>query len=291
MASSFPVYDIGSFGKKEKDIYSNTLKQHLRAHSFTGLPHKHDFFLVVLVSKGSGTHEIDFVKHKVKPRMLFILKPGQMHHWKFSPETDGFVFFHSLSFYEGGARSVYHFPFFSTFQSTPQFILPKASFEKTEFFMRELDAEFKLNDLFREKKIRALIDMVYIELSRIHVRPSSHNKTSGKYLDKLHKFELLLDKKFSEMKTASQYAARLNITEKHLNRIVRDSLNKTTTQLIAERIILEARRMLMHSGFNVNQIAAELGFADTSYFIRFFKKNSGETPLAFVRRYHSKRQR
>ena len=77
----------------------------------------------------------------------------------------------------------------------------------------------------------------------------------------------------------------MNLSEKHLNRICKECLNKTTSDLIAERIILEAKRLLIHSKHTVTEVAAELGYNDNSYFSRFFKKNSGETPIQFLTRH------
>ena len=79
--------------------------------------------------------------------------------------------------------------------------------------------------------------------------------------------------------------SKLNISEKHLNRIVKNCLNKTSSSLIQERVILEAKRMLMHSELNVTEISVALGFNESSYFIRFFKKKTGVTPMGFLNLY------
>ena len=79
----------------------------------------------------------------------------------------------------------------------------------------------------------------------------------------------------------------MNLSEKHLNRISKECLNKTTSALIAERITLEAKRLLIHSKYTVTEVASELGYDDTSYFSRFFKKNCGETPIQFLSKYRT----
>jgi AraC-like DNA-binding protein len=90
---------------------------------------------------------------------------------------------------------------------------------------------------------------------------------------------------FKSKKYPHEYALLMNLSEKHLNRISKECLNKTTTDLIAERIILEAKRLLIHSKHTVTEVASELGYDDNSYFSRFFKKNSGETPVEFLNKY------
>jgi AraC family transcriptional activator of pobA len=91
------------------------------------------------------------------------------------------------------------------------------------------------------------------------------------YLIKLRQFEDLIEENFRSDKFVKNYAFKLNITEKHLNRVAKSCIGKTSTQLIRERIILEAKRMLIYSKLNVTQIGEELGYIDNSYFVRFFK--------------------
>jgi AraC-like DNA-binding protein len=75
------------------------------------------------------------------------------------------------------------------------------------------------------------------------------------------------------------------MSERHLNRLCKISLNKTITELITERIILEAKRMLVFSKESVSEIISELGYTDSSYFFRLFKKKTRLTPLEFKNKF------
>ena len=79
----------------------------------------------------------------------------------------------------------------------------------------------------------------------------------------------------------SEYAEMLSITPYQLNAITKTSLQKTASELINEHITLEAKRILISTGNQVNQVADMLGYDDPSYFIRFFKKQTGFTPETF----------
>ena len=83
------------------------------------------------------------------------------------------------------------------------------------------------------------------------------------------------------------YANKLNITTKHLNRVVKETVNKTTNQLITERVIIEAKRLIVHSNSSLFAIADTLGFKDYAYFSRYFKNRVKVTPLEFRKRYAS----
>lgn len=84
-----------------------------------------------------------------------------------------------------------------------------------------------------------------------------------------------------KLRTASDYAAQLNIHVNHLNRALKSTSQKTTTQLIAERILQEAKIMLKHSNLNVSEIAFALDFTEVTHFNNFFKKHTKLNPLKF----------
>ncbi len=282
-----PIYSINKFelSNNEGDFYTNFLNKHVKNHHFTNFPHKHDFFLVILFTQGKGKHEVDFETFKIEKGVLFVLKPGQMHYWELSDDVDGFVFFHSKEFFDKGfiSLSIKDFHFYNSFQGTPYFKLNEKQLNKINFAMNELVVEYVKNDFFKWQKIHALILLVYIEISR--EKTPLGNIKNQTYLTKLMQFEDLIEVNFKSEKFVKEYAFKLNITEKHLNRIVKSCIGKTSTQLISERIILEAKRMLIYSKLNVTQIGEELGYFDNSYFVRFFKKNVGITPFAFLIKY------
>jgi AraC family transcriptional regulator, transcriptional activator of pobA len=286
MGKNLPVYDISDFDSdpQAREFYTNRLSVHVASHTFTNLPHKHDFFLTILVTRGTGWHEVDFVRYKVKPGAVFLMQPGQMHYWRLSKDIEGYVFFHSKEFYDEAyvVAGIKEFPFFRSFQSSPAVLLPAAKINGLKFYCEELIAEHKSKRYLGMQKLRALVNVIYIELSREYSQGALLQKQ--RYLSKLNEFETRVDNNFRQIKSAGEYARMLNVSEKHLNRIVRETLDKTSTQLIADRIVLEAKRMLIAGKLSVAEIGYELGYSDKSYFARFFKKNAGETPLAFVKR-------
>jgi AraC family transcriptional activator of pobA len=282
-----PIYSINKFelSNNDEDFYTNFLNKHVKDHHFTNFPHKHDFFLVILFTHGKGKHEVDFETFKIERGALFVLKPGQMHYWELSDDVDGFIFFHSREFFDKGFISlgIKDFHFYNSFQGTPHFKINEEQLNKFIFVMNEIIKEYLNKDFFKWQKIHSLIVLVYIEISRKEtLLRDIKNQT---YLTKLRQFEDLIEVNFRREKFVKEYARKLNITEKHLNRIAKSCIGKTSTQLISERIILEAKRMLIYSKLNVTQIAEELGYFDNSYFVRFFKKNVGITPFAFLLKY------
>lgn len=283
-----PVYHIEHFHQPEEehDFYANTLQEHLEKHHFIHVPHKHDFYLSILFTKGSGTHEVDFTSYKVKPGYVFMLSPGQTHDWKLSKDVEGFIFFHTREFYDQAFTSdtIRQFPFFQSIYHSPLIILKDDAFEMiTELFMKVLEEQLSDKPL-KPQKLLSLVNYVYIELTRQYDAPIPVQQHSG-YLTKVRELEGLIDTHYRVLKYAREYAGLMNMTEKHLNRICKTTLSKTTGELITDRVILEAKRLLAQTRLPVNQVAENLGYLDNSYFSRLFKKQTGETPLTFSSRY------
>lgn len=83
------------------------------------------------------------------------------------------------------------------------------------------------------------------------------------------------------LRSASEYAAQLSVHVNHLNSAVKESTGKTTTQLISERILKEAKILLKFSNWNVSEIAFALGYNEVTHFSNFFKKQTGISPVQF----------
>ncbi len=84
-----------------------------------------------------------------------------------------------------------------------------------------------------------------------------------------------------DLRTPSDFAQQLNVHVNHLNRAVKESAGKTTSQLVADRLLQEAKIMLKHSQWNVSEIAYSLGFSEVTHFNNFFKKMVGTSPGRF----------
>lgn len=83
------------------------------------------------------------------------------------------------------------------------------------------------------------------------------------------------------LRSASDFANQLNVHVNHLNRAVKETAQKTTSQIIAERVLQESKILLKHSNWNVSEIAYALGFTEVTHFNNFFKKHTQTTPSKF----------
>lgn len=292
--TTLPVLDIKAFRNPDDSeaIYTNTFSQHLNRFNKTiSKPHKHNFFLVVLITKGTGTHEIDFKTYDVKRGAIYLLQPGQTHYWELSPDIEGYIFFHSREFFDlyFSTIKISSFPFYSSTQNPPYLFLKEEQLGAIQNQFSGIHTEHNSANAFRFHRICNRICLLYMELSDIYLSGNFNEiLQNNHYSVQVQKLEALIEEHFRDLKSPSEYANRMFMTAKHLNRITMTMLGKTTTQLITERLMLEAKQELLHSSEDISHIAATLGYNDYSYFSRIFKKYNGITPRQFRSSYQNK---
>lgn len=279
-SKNLPLFDLNTFNAKAKssDFYIQNVQDHIKEHAFVGKPHKHDFYLILFIEEGKGTHTIDFVKFPVKSRMVFLMTPGQVHTWILSDDTKGWVIFFTRAFYEMhvSQNTLLEFPFFHSLVASPVIRPPKDDVFK--FTVRHMFEEYSASDVPHLRMLRAYLDIFLLEAARSY---DSSPKLSHSNTFKLRKLEQLIEENFRTLKQPSDYGELMNLAPGYLNSICKDSLGKTLTDLIHGRLLLEAKRLFTYSDMNVNEVAEKLNFTDHSYFARWFKKQNGTTTEEF----------
>ncbi len=285
MATHVPVYGISEFSEQHNQtyFYANELRAHLESHQFVNAPHKHSTYISILFTKGTGEHQIDFDTYRIKPGSVFLLSPGQVHCWKLSREVEGFVFFHTKEFYDSIflKKQIDHYPFFYLQQNYPVIYLSSKELKTTTLLFSEIYAEYKERKAWADTKLETLVDLVYIDLARVYKNVSEIGSIGDSGYLKVKKLQKLIDEHFRTKKFPADYADMMNMTTRHLSRVCREVLNKSTGDLIMERVLIEAKRLLIQKNITVSMVADELGYEDYSYFIRMFKKNTSLSPKEF----------
>ncbi|MDR2238429.1 MAG: helix-turn-helix transcriptional regulator [Chryseobacterium sp.] len=282
--------DLFQPGRNSPDFYFNTLKDHLvLGHKHIEKPHRHDFYAAVLFTQGNGIHEIDFQKYYVSAGSLFFLSPGQIHSWELSDDIGGYIFFSSQEFYEIHyvSQKLRNFPFFGSVTFPRKIQLNQEELMENISLFQELEKEHHSQLMMREGRILSLMSQIFINATRLFSKDLDMLSASAglSYFKHYQDFEDLVEEHFTMQKSIAWYASRLGISPKHLNRVAKTTVRKTATEVITERVVLEAKRMLMYLDESLVEIAFRLGYEEYSYFVRVFRKNSGMTPTQFMRKY------
>nr|WP_315174324.1 AraC family transcriptional regulator [uncultured Flavobacterium sp.] len=279
----YPIYPIRKFlsPQTDKDLYVNTFRDHLKKHSFVEEPHRHNSYVLVFFTQGSGTHEIDFSTFTIQNGSVFFLKPGQIHHWSLSEDIDGFVIFYSEEMFNLYFRQkqIKDYAFYTSLNSRPELLFDATESKKLIPYFEAIVEEVKDDKEWRQDVILNVLDIIHIQIARKY--NAIHIVETHLYNRKIKDLEALIERHFRTQKAPSFYASELHISLKHLNRICQEILQMTTTSVIVQRVILEAKRMLTDKRLTVNEIAVALGYDDYSYFSRLFKKQVGKSPTDF----------
>lgn len=285
----YPVYEIENFEKNifYNNLYVNSFKQHLKKHHFIEKLHRHNFYVLVLFTNGTGMHTIDFDTFGIAKGSMFLMQPGQIHSWQLSSNIEGFIVFCSKEIFNlhFESKRIEQYPFFQSFKNNPEIFLSEKDMRKiTPYFMMMIE-ECNSKKSYRKDKLLNLLDIILIDISRIYSAEKNQEKPVYNY--KLKQFDLLLEDYYKTEKGPSFYADKMAITLKHLNRITKTILNKTVTQLITQRVILESKRLLVERNLSLIEIADELGFSSANYFVKLFKKQEGITSKEFLKQIFS----
>ncbi|MFC3531530.1 helix-turn-helix domain-containing protein [Vogesella facilis] len=130
----------------------------------------------------------------------------------------------------------------------------------------------------RDVLLRSLVCALLVWLSRQLPQGEGPAARPERGSQHLQRFGALLEKHYREHWAVSRYAHQLGVSTAYLNGVCRRQTGQSALQLLHQRLLLEAKRLLVYTTLNVNQIADQLGFSEPAYFIRFFKRLTGQTP-------------
>jgi len=259
------------------------LEVHARNLSPSDFPHRHDFYNLIYIKQGNGTHDIDFKRFDIQPHQMFFMNDGQVHEWQLSEDTTGYTLFFKKEFYEVLEKnlSLKALPFFNnSHNDSPFVVFSSEQSAMIESIFEQILDEFQQDKPHKESLIKILLKSILIHAVRVY-QPLFNTDHNSLNISKVRHFENLIETNFKSLKSVKEYAALLNITANYLNAVCKETVGRTAGDMIRDRIILEAKRLLLHSTISVCETAYHLGYDDCSYFIRLFKKNTGNTPEKF----------
>ncbi len=291
MQEIYPKYDIYHLNadKISNELFNiDRFKTYLANNPHLSETHGHLYYHLVYFTKGKGKHRIDFKEFEIKDHSMYLMRPNQVHQWDFVGEVDGYV----INFYDEfldwqniNSIILRKFSFFNTLKIEDQVLyFDQESFKTIESIFEELINIKKENKTHAMLSLATLLIQLFICVDA-NSKTQENNKNNSNLQHQHHQiilnFNNLLEKHFKELKLPKDYANKLNITPTQLNIITKEVYGESAGNIIRNRIILEAKRLLINFDLTVNEIAYQLNFQDVSYFIKFFKKYTNSTPEVF----------
>lgn len=281
----FTQYDLDSVSQMQFEMTElSRLFAENGSHPYEA--HIHSFYQIIWFRKGTGVHYVDFKEYPVADNTMFFISPGQIHYFETGRQVEGVVIHFNESFLsdEGSSENVFlKYNVFNAFDASPYYLIRRENAGKLALLVNEMEEETRNEGLFAHSDLlKYLIKMLLIYVQRTgergHGLPLCINNAANRTFVR---FRQSLEHYYRSMHTVKEYAAYLNVSTKTLTNCVYESSHSTPLALINDRIVLEAKRQLLHSSLKVKEIAFQLGFEDPSYFIKFFKRYVGCLPAEF----------
>lgn len=283
---ALPTYSICAIADTpvtKNDFMTDRFGHYLEAHKDLFFPHKHSFYHLVYFTEVSGSHSIDFINFPAEPGQIYFMTPGQVHAWHFKNKAEGYIinfsdnYIHSLLM---NARYLDQFSFFSGNAAEQVVQIPARERRAIEQLFEVILKEDQAGSELKDDMIRTAMIQLFIQVNRL-VIPKEKAPAASYNSVLLKSFQKLIELHFREKKLTRDYAAMLFVTPNHLNALSKHVTGKPAGELIRDRIVLEAKRLLVNAGMSIAELATDLGFEDNSYFTKFFRKYTGQTPESF----------
>ncbi len=274
----------GEPNKLQFEIYS--LKDHLIQNTPNTLkPHMHTFYQIIWFITGFGKHYVDFNTYEIEDNSLFFISKGQIHQFDKNLQ-EGYVIHFNESFldiYENFTDVFLKHNIFHSFEKEPLFKIDASATKELHNIVNRMQKEMATpNEFAHSDYLKILLQLFLIEIQRFGVRKDCCKLTMNNPSHILFvNFRKLLEENFHEIHTVVRYSEILSVSAKTLTNCTKEIAHQTPLEIINERLILEARRLLSYSERNVNEIGFELGFEDPSYFVKFFKRHMKISPSEF----------
>lgn len=246
-----------------------------------------DQLTIILCTGGRKELQINFADYTLTPGSLAFIYPNSM--WRPLATSSDFEA-HYFSIQGTSAKEWNAFIDLDTVFSLSSYI---AKHPHTQLSLDETQVMTQYLNLLKSRYeanaqaiiIRFILSAFTLELNRIFTaREKSDRSKISRQEDILWKFLTLLKQYHKEERTVNFYADKMCISPKHLSSVIKQMSHKTAHEIIADFVTMTAKRLLKTTTMSIQEISDELNFANQSFFGKFFKQNTGQSPSAYRRK-------
>ncbi len=246
-----------------------------------------NYYSLIWIQKGNGTLKADFSEYDFNENMLLSFSPYQPFMLCAKTDISGVVIHFHPDFFcihkhhnEVACNGV----LFNNIYNPPMVLVEEKAAKSFEMIIDEFKDEMRKSALAQYELLISYLKIFLITASRLKTEQQTEAQKATINNEEpfiLQNLKNYIEKHYKIKHSASEYANMLAITPKALTRLTKVHFNKTLTDLISERIIIEAKRELYLTNKTIKEIAFELGYNDEYYFSRFFKKNADISPQLY----------
>lgn len=248
-------------------------------------PHRSEMYSIGLVLKGEAEFVVGLETYQLTTPSLVMVAPDEVRNWILNkgPIETKSIFF-TEDFVVSGLIDTLFLKKFSFYKRNVQHAIPLNQEELVIIQTLLLQIEQKKNADLPNKleSIQALLRVLLLEIEGLYdIQTNKKQNTYSRSYYLTEKFKELLAESFTEHREVHFYAEKLFVTPKHLSQIVKNETGKTVSEIINEIVCLEAKVLLQTKALSIAEISVQLNFATATFFGKFFKRNTGMSPLEY----------
>ncbi|KXX68036.1 helix-turn-helix domain-containing protein [Flammeovirga sp. SJP92] len=246
--------------------------------------HRARFYHILWIEKGHGTHYVDFKPIKVEDNTLIFVAQNSVNLYDANGYYEGKSIIFTNDFF---CQTKYDFRYITTSILYSDLydvakLSPIINREALELIFHQMNQEVeKKKDQAQKEVLHKLLYLFLLQSERAYREQGIQELEPSLYLTNVINFKEHLEESYKKEKGVKWYANSLNLSEKQLNKSTAEVLSKSPKKIIDERVVLEAKRLLVHTDEPVKEIAYELGYDEPTNFIKFFKRHTTVTPADF----------
>jgi AraC family transcriptional regulator, transcriptional activator of pobA len=275
---AIPVHNLLAKNLKRVDFDVVTLN---KKGEYEGVsPHRHNFYELMIFTEGGGKHEIDFKEFEIDKHSVHFVSPSQVHRLK-STTARGYVicFFEEFLHLQANTSFIDAFQFYDFTRYAPFIKMDKAVHKELEKIALILNSSLDSKSTLKREILSSYLNIALLKIKEYFIDNCIFEMNRIATVNpKIQEFKRLINESYYEHYTVFQYAEKLNISTNYLNALSKKETGRTAIELVHERILLEAKRLLYSTNLSIKEISSLLRFDTDAYFVRFFKKNIGQTP-------------
>jgi AraC family transcriptional activator of pobA len=286
---SFSLYgEQGTATRVAAPVHVEDIQSRSRKYLWQIGAHRHaELCQCILITAGPASVVIEELRTKLDGPALIVIPAGAIHSFRFRAETQGYVLTISLQHLTELASAAHQAPIEDLF-SVPRAL--DLSFnaglaDRASQMLECLCKELRKPEAASVPVGGWLACCVLYTVAEAVKHSSVSESYSGTDLARLRRFRQLIENRYAQHWPVQRFARELGLSETSLNRLCRRLTGSTGFDLLQQRLALEARRRLIYATDSVSGIAGALGFKDSAYFSRFFRRHGGVSPQEFRRRH------
>lgn len=280
----FDLYEDQTPYENPGFVHIEDIADRSRQNHWVIKPHRHGKMLQILfIYHGKTQVQIDDDTYDFEQGRIITIPPGVVHGFKFEPNTDGKVLTIAEPVFNAQAFKAckdYFEPVLNK-PTTIEFSKENVLFDQITNHLNLLESELDKPNTGQELMLEWILNMLVMTLRR-HLEDSNFKTLSGSsHGDLFAKYRQLLEENFRLQWSVKQYVDALHTSYSTLNRLCKETTGVSAKDLINNRMLIGAKRQLIYTQAPLNQIAHRLGFKDSAYFSRIFKKMTSLSPSAY----------